>query len=296
MDRKVKNTLLLFGLFVLISVAGGIFAYIFQENSIAEKQKVLLNIKQTALDTRQLQKQLEVYRMRAGEIDSLLNLRKYNIPESLEQADFFDFVTNISGYFSLHSFVNMKFEKIVAEQYYNYYHFKLSGTSTFNDLYKLLYAIEFSKELKKITSFETSNFLKVDDDGVPYFLTNFSMDVYVYFADNNRFTVVNTRENDLRASYLYDVFYPLIRNEIPPNTDGLLDVQTAELLALIPDGAYLSDHSGNTFLLWEGDRVYLGYLTQINFKENSVKFILNKGGIIETTELGLDNRDSGKRR
>lgn len=292
MDRKIQNTFMLLGLFLIISISGGVYAYLFQEKTIKEKQNTLMQLKQTALDTRELEKQLAVYRERAGEIDSLLALRKYNIPELLPQTSFFDFITNVSGYFSQHSFVNINYDKTEQGKFYNYYKFRLTGTASFNDLYRLIYSIEHSKELKKIMSLETTNFIKVDDNGEPFFLSNFTMTVHVYFSVNNRFTVVNTKENDLRTTYLYDVFYPLIRNEIPPNYDGALDVQTAALLALIPDGAYLTDHSGNTFLLWEGDKVYLGYLTQINYKENNVKFILNKGGIIETVTLELDKKES----
>ena len=96
------------------------------------------------------------------------------------------------------------------------------------------------------------------------------------------------KENRLRPNPLYDVFYPLIRNEIPPNTNNLLDVQTAQLLALIPEGAFLSDANGTTYLLWEGDPVYLGYLTKIDYENNKVSFILNKGGIIEKVDLLLE--------
>jgi len=53
---------------------------------------------------------------------------------------------------------------------------------------------------------------------------------------------------------LYDAFYPLIRNEIPPNVDNLLDVQGAKLLALIPEGAFVADTKGNTYLVWEENR------------------------------------------
>jgi len=74
-DRKIKNTLLLFALFMIISLGGGLFAYLYQDNSISEKQKLLLEIKQTALDTKELEHQLEVYRERASGIDSLLSLR-----------------------------------------------------------------------------------------------------------------------------------------------------------------------------------------------------------------------------
>ncbi len=79
-----------------------------------------------------------------------------------------------------------------------------------------------------------------------------------------------------------------------PNRDELLDVQTGQLLALIPDGAFLTDASGRTYLLWEGDQVYLGYLTEIDFKNSRVHFIVNKGGIIEkiTLELSKEKKQS----
>jgi len=82
----------------------------------------------------------------------------------------------------------------------------------------------------------------------------------------------------------------LIRNEIPPNVDELLDVQGAKLLALIPEGAFVADTKGNTYLVWEGEQVYLGYLTKIDYDNNSVSFILNKGGIIEKVTLELEKK------
>ena len=102
------------------------------------------------------------------------------------------------------------------------------------------------------------------------------------------------KENSLTSNSLYNIFYPLIRDDIPPNTDELLDVQTAQLLALIPDGAYVADASGKTHLLWEGDEVYLGYLTKIDYTTNDVKFVLNKGGVIEKVTLKLEQNLSDK--
>jgi hypothetical protein len=96
--------------------------------------------------------------------------------------------------------------------------------------------------------------------------------------------------------FLYDAFYPLLRNDIPANTDGLLDVQGAKLLALVPEGAFLSDASGGTFLLWEGEPVYLGYLTSIDYKNNKVKFIINRGGVIEKVELYLEKEETNKKK
>jgi hypothetical protein len=75
-----------------------------------------------------------------------------------------------------------------------------------------------------------------------------------------------------------------------------LDVQGAKLLALIPEGAFLSDSKGNTYLLWEGQQVYLGYLTKIDYDHNTVSFILNKGGIIEKTDLTLEKEIVNKKK
>ena len=47
--------------------------------------------------------------------------------------------------------------------------------------------------------------------------------------------------------------------------------------------------------MWEGDQVYLGYLTEIDYDKNEVHFVLNKGGIIEKVTLELDKIDSEKK-
>ena len=121
------------------------------------------------------------------------------------------------------------------------------------------------------------------------------MNVDVYFSSNNRFASSEIKENDITTGPIYDIFYPLIRNELPPNLDNLLDVQGARLLALIPEGAFLADSKGNTYLLWEGEKVYLGYLTKIDYENNRVSFILNKGGIIEKVDLSLEKEQPNKK-
>ena len=151
----------------------------------------------------------------------------------------------------------------------------------------MIYAIEQSKELKKISKVTFTNLIRTEDD-IPLFLVNFELIAKVYFSLDNRFAPAEFAENNLATEPIYDSFYPLIRSEIPPNLDGLLDVQGARLLALIPEGAFVADTKGNTYLVWEGEQVYLGYLTQIDYDNSTVSFILNKGGIIEKVTLELE--------
>ncbi|MDP3580760.1 MAG: hypothetical protein Q8S39_02420, partial [Ignavibacteria bacterium] len=167
------------------------------------------------------------------------------------------------------------------------YTYNLNGVAKFSDFYRLIYAIEESKNLKKVMNVDLSSNVKVDEDGTPVYMVNYKLVAKVYFSNDDRFSFKGGTENSLEPNPAYDIFYPLIRNEIPPNTEGLLDVQSAQLLALIPDGAFLSDASANTYLLWEGDKVYLGYLTNIDYQNNRVNFVLNKGGVIENVSLQL---------
>lgn len=289
MSGKVKNTIILFVILLLIGIGGAVYTFVMQKGKIDEREKKIEDLMMYQMDTEALIEQLTILKDRVAELDSILALRKYNIPQNLSQSSFYDFVNKVTFSFSPNSFVNIEYDRVENLENFSYYVFRLSGTADFNDLYKLIYAIEQSKELKKVTSSSMNNFVEVDEERVPHYLVTFNISAAVYFSVHDRFASAELVENRLVPNPVYDIFYPLIRNEIPPNTDNLLDVQDASLLALIPDGAFMADPEGNTFLLWEGDKVYLGYLTEINYEKNSVEFILNKGGIIEKVSLSLEN-------
>lgn len=273
---------------IAIVAGGGVFNYVFLKGKIADREKKIKDLKLFQLDTETLELQLVNLKTRVAQLDSILQNRKYNIPFNLPQSDFFDFVNKVSFSFSPDSYVNIEYNDTETGANFDIYNYTLNGIADFNDLNTLIYAIEESKLLKKISSVDLANNVKVDTDGTPHYLVNFKFKVAVYFSNNDRFYVKNFTENSLVPNPVYDIFFPLIRNEIPPNKEGLLDVQSASLLALIPDGAFLVDANGNTYLLWEGDKVYLGYLTNINYQTNEVSFVLNKGGIIESVTLKLD--------
>lgn len=290
MSSKIKNTIIILVILIGIVLVGGLFNYVLLKGKIEEREQKVKDLKLYQLDTEELTQQLIFLRKRVAQLDSILANRKYNIPFSLPQSDFFDFVNQVSYSFSPNSYVNIEYVDIKTEPHFNIYNYLVSGIAEFNDLYHLLYAVEESKLLKKISALDLINNVKVEQDGTPYYLVSYKFKVEVYYSTDDRFYVKEYTENKLEPNPAYDIFFPLVRNEIPPNKDHLLDVQTATLLALIPDGAFLSDAQGNTYLLWEGDNVYLGYLTNINYQTNEVNFVLNKGGIIETVTLTLDRK------
>lgn len=295
MNRKIKNTLVLLGLLIIILLAGGIFIFGIQRGKISDRKEKLKDLKANEYNREQLMQQYQDLFIRSQELDSILASRKFNIPHNLSSIKFFDFVTDITSGFSSRTHVNIEYLGQSQDKDFLYHEYKLTGSGDYSEVYQLIYALEQSKELKKLSSVNMGNLISSDDDGIPYFNVNYTLNAKVYYSQNNRFATAQLVENDLRTKNIHDAFYPLIRSEIPPNIDNLLDVQGAVLLALVPEGAFLSDSKGNTYLLWEGEPVYLGYLTKIDYEKNMVNFILNKGGIIEKVELKLHREEDIKK-
>jgi len=294
MNRKLRNTLGLFAILVFLLVAGGFYIFVFQGGKIKEKKAKLRDLESINYDTDQLNIQLRSLEVRAASLDSILSSRKFNIPQNLSSIKFFNFINQISSGFSPTTQIDVEFVAQKKDKEFLYYEYKLTGNGPYNDVYKMIYSIEQSKELKKLKNLTLTNQISTTKEGVPNFVVNFICNVAVYFSTDNRFAPSLFVENNLSTGLKYDAFYPLIRTSIPPNVDDLLDVQGAKLLALIPEGAFLADTKGNTYLLWEGEQVYLGYLTKIDYEHNIVGFILNKGGIIEKVDLGLDKEVNKK--
>ena len=296
MNRKTKNTLALFGLLLIILLLGGGYIFVIQHGKINKDKSKLAELQSYHYNSGQLTIQYQGLLKKASVLDSVLAARKFNIPQNLSSISFFNFVNNVSAGFDTNTQMDVEFMDKKKDKEFYYYTYQIKGGGNYNDVYKLIYAIEQSKELKKITSVTLNNLITTDKEGYPKFLVNFTILVNVYYSSDNRFSTAEFVENNLNTNTIFDVFYPLVRTQIPPNVDNLLDVQGAKLLALIPEGAFLSDSKGNTYLLWEGQQVYLGYLTKIDYDHNIVSFILNKGGIIEKVDLSLEKDGTNKKK
>jgi hypothetical protein len=291
MNKKLRSTLGLLGLLLIIVLIGGGYIFMFQRSDLNEKNEKLNELNENSYDPVELADRFEQLKVKSAILDSVLQSRKFNIPKDLSSIKFYNFINNVVSNFSEHTQIDIAFQKREQAKDFFFYEYKLTGSGFYNEVFRLIYSIEQSKELKKIITLSIGNMIQTDDEGIPLFLVSFDMNAQVYFSNDNRFAPEVLVENDLRTGPIYDSFYPLIRNEIPPNIDELLDVQGSKLLALIPEGAFIADTRGNTYLVWEGEQVYLGYLTQIDYEENSVSFILNKGGIIEKITLELDREN-----
>jgi len=292
MNRKKTSLIILVVVLAVVTIAGLIFVYGVQSKSLGKKEKRLQELKATYANISLLQNQLTEMEKKVFVVDSILFSGNYTIPRNIRESDFFAFIDNYSRDYALYTFTNTEYVSSGAEFGFNYYVYKVSGSGAFDNVYKLIYAIEHGKELKKIQKADISSTSIVDNKGIPRYLTKFALDVKVYYSSSDQYAAAKFVENNLYTADLYDAFFPLVRSEIRPNIDDLPNVQEASLLSLVPQGAFLTDNKGNTFLMKKGDPVYLGYLSDIDYENEVVTFILNKGGIIEylTLELGKNTK------
>ncbi len=290
MTRKNKTILILAIVFVIITAAGLFITGSVQSKSLKEKDTKLVELRASFSSLENLRQQLASLEQKVTVVDSMLFSGKYIIPKDLGQSDFFNFIDRYSRDNTLISFSNTEFMNKGVENSFSYYLYKVSGTGTYTDVYALVYAIEQSKELKKVQSGEVTGSISVDNDGIPHYMAKFAIEVRVYYSSTDQYASINYSENNLYTSKVYDAFYPLIRNEIRPNIDDLPDIQEGALISLVPQGAFVMDSKGETYLMEKGDQVYLGYLMDIDYKNESVTFILNKGGIIEYQTLKIGDK------
>ena len=83
MDRKIISTLILVIILLLIVVGGSLFSFVHQSGIIDEKEQKLKSLNLNAYNTEDLLDQLRQLKKREAELDSILSLRKFNIPVGL---------------------------------------------------------------------------------------------------------------------------------------------------------------------------------------------------------------------
>jgi hypothetical protein len=298
MKRNNKTLFVLIIIFLVITAIGSIYSLLVQRHQINAAVVKLDYLKTNYSDISKLNVQLENAQEKATVVDSFLFSGRFTIPRNISQSKFYNFIDSWSGDHTLYTFTNTEYMNKGVENGFNYYTYKVSGSGSFDGVYGLIYAIEHSKDLMKIQSAELINNTIVDSKGVPHYIVKFTLQVKEYYSQSDQYAAVFYSENNLRAADLYDAFYPLVRNEIRPNTEHLPDIQGASLISLVPQGAFIMDASGNTTLMEKGDPVYLGNLMDIDYDHESVTFVLNKGGIVEfeTLKLGQLNKKEGTKK
>ncbi len=287
MSNTTRNAIILSILFVVILALGGYYVLGYQPREIKKKQLELESLNQQFLDVATLTSMYDSLQIESDKIDSILYHRAKVIPFRHSMTDTYNDILEITKDFSRFTRIDIEYEKTEKVGAASVDYFTLTGQGEFADVFKLIYDLEKSKKLYKISSLNLINATLTTGKGEIRYQVEFEIKLESYFTDDPSLALNYENIQPKRIQFVSDLFYPLIQPDIPPNYDALLEVDGATLLAIIPDAVFIMDKNGNSYTLSEGDPVYLGYLTRIDYDNQQCEFLLNRGGIIERVTLKL---------
>lgn len=313
MSNLIQNLIIL-SVCWLIAMGGGVYTTYFvqpEEMERLEKAEQVARMKQAEMAA--LVAEMTESESMAEDVVSRWNARYKVVPRTLGSEDVIRFLNDHSG----NGFdpFNITFNGLTEVADYNRYDYSIEGRGDFDSVYRLIWAIENNRQLYRVENLELNHFDLLSDDPETGqkrldMVVRFTFDLSAYFGGAVGLSAADSTdgapksqyfsENDMAAalpSIPDDVlpsrepgmnpFQPLIMENIPPNTYGLVDVEAAELISIVGIEAIIKWEE-DEFRLGVGDPVYLGQIISVDPKKGKVIASLNKGGILERIELTMD--------
>jgi len=299
MWKKYSNVLLLFIVWLLISGVGIYLTFVKLPREIehVEKLEKLAHMRQTELGA--LLAEYATTEERAKEVESRWRSRYRYIPAKLETPDVVARLNALTRQ-GFETF-NVRFVGATQEPKVTYYTFNIEGRGYFHHLYRFVWEIENSPELYRIQtlSLDHIDLVKADRQSGRermMVMVSFSMQLEAYYGGPPDLQVAQMADSLYRQlpravfpekSPAVNPFYPGILEQLPPNTDNLIDVEKARLISIVGGRAVFQDETGLRSI-GVGEKVYLGQITAIDPIEGRVVARLNRGGLLDEVELHLE--------
>ncbi len=288
MSYQSRNVLVIVGFFLVIGLTGGYLGIFHYPGEIAkvknETDRIIKQIK--SLDG--IETQFEPLRTVLNEKKERMAKIDKQIVRNVSAADTYYYLNLILNRIGFIEF-NMLFAGSKASAGFGYNIYKIRGEATFQKIYSLVWYLERGPLLYRIVKLNLKGVESKDPETKELHLViPFEMELYGYYADIPKLPFSHRTLQDVNVLRVRNPFQPLILRNLPPNTEGLLEVERADLKAIVADRALIADQNGKVHSLKIGDRVYLGYLTAIDPEEKQVEFTLNKGGVVEKVVLEIN--------
>lgn len=293
MSYALRNTIVLFLVFVLMAGTGWAYLHFFQDSQITQLQATYRKKQERLRSDQRIANQyrhaIQEYAKAKFKLDTYPKMLPVDV-KSYGVYDFLDRASRGNAYTDL----NFTFLDSVKSKNYGMVRTNINGTGYYRYVYNLIHTIEGSHPLAKVKRLIINPYIheekSTDTNGkkrqrITYQQVSFTFQLDSYY---NR-TGGSSTGNDLAVSHegvdrVYNPFYPLI-HKIPPNTNDLPDVEKSKLVGIGDGLIYLVDQNGKVRRLDKGDKVYLGHLESIDTNDKSATFYLNKGGIFDKVTL-----------
>ena len=289
MSYKIRNSIALgVLLFLILAVGTYIRAFNLPKKS-REIEREIKTIDEELQNTPNLVNQFNDLSALLADTQKRWQNRNKEIPPvdiTSQSYAYFSRLIDLSGYVKL----DMIYQGVVPMGNYGYNIYNLKGEAPFDNLYRFLWYLENDRKLYKI---QTVTLRGVEvapaemDETPERVLVTFDMVVHAYFSSVSELASSMGQRAITPNMLNVDPFNPVIASGIPPNTRSLVEIERADLKAVIPGKAFVMDQNNQIQTLREGDEVYLGYVTRLDPAEGRIECTLNKGGIIQRVELKI---------
>lgn len=288
MSTTVRNSIILFVLFLIITLIGVFRIHIYSQEKLKNIEKI--NVEKKA-EVKRIADKIKNYdlTMKAFEdIKTQWNKREKVLLEDEKGGETLLFLNNIAS--EKNSRVEFDFVFLGKENKgdYGFSRYSIKGEGTYYSVYGFINKIEEAKSLYKIKLLSMQSIEEVSENTYRAVTKiRYSFVLEVYYSDINEDYISNNKYSYEYKKPVINPFNPLIKKNLPKNINGLIEIEDASLEAISHDMVLVKDNKGRFRSLKAGDKVYLGYLTNINPEKGEAEFTLNKGGIIEKVILKI---------
>ena len=294
--RSIQNTLILLFCVVLLGAGGHYLTNVKQPEAL---QKIDDTIQLAKLEQAEVSKLLVDHASSRAAAEASLakwNSRYKEIPAAMNTADMVLYLESLtaSGF--------DQFDIDLAGQTdtpdFSYYTFKVKALSTFTQMYHFVWHIENNREFYRINDLKVTHRTVYKDNSatkIPkrYDVVDFSFNLDAYF--NAKYGIAASEDELIAVPQellpkhdpTHNSFYPLIRTDLPPNDELLLDIEKATLVSVVGDRAIFEGEK-YSHIVAAGDRIYLGKVIQVDSRTATVIVEQNKGGRTFTIDLHLE--------
>ncbi len=310
------NTWVMAICWLLVSGLGVYFTFVKQPQELEhlEKAEQVAQLKEAELAS--LETEEASLSQMSDDVARKWRARYKVIPEELSTSDVVGYLNDLTKSGFKNFDISLGGRQQTAD--FSYYVFNISGRAYYNSLYQLIWELENSRSFYRVHNLSLDHIDLVTPDkelGTERLqvMVSFAGRLEAYFdgidgasapevLDATLFENKNipvAQQDDLPPvplELLPDVrpvrnpFFPVIMDQIPPNTYGLVDIESAELISIVGEKAVFKDENGlRTVGL--GEKIYLGTLTEVNPAAGRVVAKLNKGGIYDEVVRELDTGD-----
>ena len=282
MSYAVRNTIILLVTLFLIIGAGLGYAKFYQEGKITTLQEEFSRKQQDLNSKQNINNDFAELNERFQTALRIINNYDKSLFQSNQPDDIYDFITEVNADGGNQIYFDFVYSDSTPNAQYGIINSSISGFGDYAALVSFINKLENSQLLNKINDVTISPGRSDDEDNV----VNFSFAMESYYQKTQIFDSTNTDYKILENNEIstYNPLYPLIQNSLPPNTEGLINAESSRIIGITANRIFLNS-GGKIISLKVGDRVYLGYLSKIDFDNKTATFNLNKGGIQEVVTL-----------